>query len=204
MKLGDVLSSLGAAGCADQLEAQRGENGVVGAALAVLGSGAVEEFGVVALLDPGAAQFGQPAAQVDAGLGVGVGAGGVVDQQRRVVFVGPGGAGRREADLAEGDADVGPRALDMDLARTRQGLDGGLVDAGGFVEEVGGLAHGRAPLAWMICQGGPLGDRGHRAGWSGGVSLDPYAGPSQCRGYLQMPRAMARARRNQPKTRSLR
>src|SRR5690554_7698090 len=95
VQLRDVFSCLGTAWSARQFEAQLGQHWVVGATLAVLAGRAVETLGIAALLDPGAAQCRKTAAQVDLGLRVGVGAGGIVDQQRRVVFVSLGGSGRR-------------------------------------------------------------------------------------------------------------
>src|SRR5690554_3569165 len=107
VQLGDVLSLLRAPRRAGQVEAKPGQGRIVGATPAVVGGGAVEPFRIAALLDPGPAQLGQAPTQVDLGLGVAIGAGGVVDQQRRVLLVGTGGLCRRERDLAEGHADIG-------------------------------------------------------------------------------------------------
>src|SRR3546814_8876943 len=71
----------------------------------------VVAFDVAARLDPGAAQRGETGHDVDARGRIGIGAGGVVDAQRRLAAAG------FEIDLAHRDADAAAGARgDMDLA----------------------------------------------------------------------------------------
>ena len=97
-------------------------------------TGAALDRGVAARENPRLAHERQARVEVDAGVRVGVGAGGVVDAHRRLVRVG-------ERDLAEGHADVGAVLRGgVDLARPldRAGGDGlrktlRLVDVDGHV-----------------------------------------------------------------------
>jgi hypothetical protein len=74
---------------------------------------------VAAVGDPLRPQGGQAGADVDLGGGIGIGAGGVIDPQRRLL------GGGIEVDLAECHLDVGEAlARDMHLARGWQGAGG--------------------------------------------------------------------------------
>ena len=124
-----VRAGLGAARLALQVEAQLGELRHRQALAAVAGRRAGERLGVAALFDPAAraAAAGRRGCR-SSRVRIGVGAGGVVDEDRRILL---GAEGRRRVglrDLAHRHADVGPRALDIDLARIRQRLDRRVVD----------------------------------------------------------------------------
>ncbi len=96
------------------------EHGAAGQAV-VLGLHLAAEIAldVAARLDPRAAQLGQAGVDVDRRVGVGVGAAGIVDADRRLVRA------RLEHDLAHGDAQVRvERAGDMDLAAAGQRAGG--------------------------------------------------------------------------------
>jgi hypothetical protein len=104
-----------AARTAREVEAQAGQFGVrlAEAALAAVVGRQVGQFlGVIALGDPGGAQLRQALADVDAGGRVGIGAGAVIDRDRRIRRVG----GRALGNLAHRHADVGPAAVHVNLA----------------------------------------------------------------------------------------
>ncbi len=120
--LRDVGARLGPARRAHVGEAQGIEAGVGQAGLAELGGQAGEDLGVAALVDPARTHVRQALAQIDADLGVGIRAGGVVDEHRRVLFAAEGGGGVGEGDFPHRDADVRARAGQVDLARVRERL----------------------------------------------------------------------------------
>src|SRR6185503_10051329 len=91
-------------------------------------AGAGEPLAVAALLDPAAADRGQPRADVDLRLRVRVGAARVVHVHRRILLRAERRGRVRLRDLAHGNTDAGARALDVYLARAGKGLDRGLVD----------------------------------------------------------------------------
>jgi hypothetical protein len=143
--LRDVGAGLRAARRALQVEAQLRELRVREAFAPVERGRSGEELGVAAVLDPARTQRGQARADVDARLRIGVGTAGVVDEDGRI-RLGAEGRGRIGLrDLAHRHADVWPRALHVDLARARQGLDGGLVDVGRLGDEFRMGVHGGAP-----------------------------------------------------------
>jgi hypothetical protein len=72
-------------------EAQFVERRVGGADAAEFGGQIGQFLGVAALGDPAGAQGGQAVADVDLGRRVGVGAGAVVDEDRRVLLAAQGG-----------------------------------------------------------------------------------------------------------------
>ena len=133
--LADIHASLGAQGALDRIGELRNTARAVGArttlGLAIvlgLHLAAVVSLDIAARHDPVAAQLGQAGVDVDQRIGVGIGAGGVVDADR--------GLAAFQIDLAHGDADAaaGARA-DMDLAAAtdRAGGDAnfdGAVDVG--------------------------------------------------------------------------
>ena len=130
-----IATGPGSARRADVRKAQAVQAGVGGPAAAVLGARLHEDLGVVALLDPGLADLGQTLANIDGRLRVGIGPGGVVDRDRRVLFSAEIGRGVGQGDLAHGHADIGPAALDMDFARIRIRLDGGIIHPRGLAQE---------------------------------------------------------------------
>ncbi len=132
--LADVPALLGAARVAHMGEAHGGQLGIVQAALAEFGGQAGQALGVAAIFDPGAAHIGQALAHVDLHIGVGVGAGRIVDQHRRIDFATEGGGRDVETDLAHRHTNVRSCALHVDFLRTRKRLDRLLVDLGGFTE----------------------------------------------------------------------
>ncbi len=128
--LADVPARLGAARVAHVGEAHGGQLGIVQAALAEFGTQPRQFLGIAAILDPGAAHIGQALAHVDLHIGVGVGAGRIVDQHRRIDFATEGGGRDVETDLAHRHANVRARTLHVDFLRTRERLDRLLVDLG--------------------------------------------------------------------------
>ena len=178
--LTDVAARLGAARVAHVGEAHGGQFRIGQALLAEVRAEAGEQFGVVAVGDPLRAHVGQALAHVDGHVRIGVGAGGVVDQHRRVLFAAEVGGGVAQRDLAHRHADVRARTLDVDLARIGQGLDGLLVDPGAFAQVlVFGCAHRRGSprhaagnVGANLKQESPAARRGH---------LVPYAGTNPIR-----------------------
>ncbi|MNE37571.1 hypothetical protein D3C80_1314280 [compost metagenome] len=120
--LRDVGAGLGAARGAYVGETQGVEAGVGQARLAEFGGQAGEDFGVAALVDPARTHVRQALAQVDADVRVGVGAGGVIDEHRRVLLATEGGGRIGEGDFPYRYADVRTRAGQVDLARIRERL----------------------------------------------------------------------------------
>ena len=141
--LGDVGARLGAARRTAQVEAHGRQLGIGQAFLAVVAGRAGQQLGVAALFDPGAAQLGQAAADVDLGVRVSVGAAAIVDRQRRVLLAAEHGGRVGLLDLAERHADVGPRAGLVHLARFGQRRDGGRVHFCGGGQEFGIGVHGK-------------------------------------------------------------
>jgi hypothetical protein len=88
------------------LEAEVGQLGIALAGASIFGGRALQPLGVAARLDPGLAQGRQPLEQVDAGGGVGVGAGSVIDVDGRVLLIALQGAGGLLFDLARGISSV--------------------------------------------------------------------------------------------------
>src|SRR6266849_3915503 len=111
-------------------------------------------FRIGALLDPLRAHGRQAGANVDFDPRVGVGAGGVIDEKRRI-FLRPE-RGRRLGlnDLAHRHKKVAARAFDVNFARVRHGFDRGIIDARGLGEKLRIGVHG-APLTH-----GPQGAKG--------------------------------------------
>ena len=98
--LGDVLAGFGAAGVADVAEAVAIQLSVGQSLASVLGGEIGQLLGVAALLDPPLAKRRQALAHVHRDVGIGVGAGGVVNVNRRVLFDSVAGMGIRQGDLA--------------------------------------------------------------------------------------------------------
>ncbi len=118
--LGDVGAGVGAARRAQGREAHGVQRGVGGAAAAELRAQARQRRAVAALGDPALSQWRQARAQVNVRVRVAVRARGVVDHEGRVGLHDAEHARRlRQRDLAHRHLDVGARALDVDLARTR-------------------------------------------------------------------------------------
>ncbi|MNZ48835.1 hypothetical protein D3C78_665880 [compost metagenome] len=126
--LRDVGASLGAARVAHMVEAQLGQFGVVQPLLAEVRAQPTQALGIATGVDPGRTHIGQAFAHIDDDVGIGVGAGSVIDHHRRVGFAAKVGGGVVQADFAHRHAYVRARALDIDLARTREGLHGLLID----------------------------------------------------------------------------
>ena len=120
-----------------------GPVGLVGAAgAAELGGGAGQLLGIAALSDPTGPHGGEAAANVDLHVRVGVGAGAIVDKNRRVLFRSEGSRRIGLGNLPHRHLDVRTRALDIDLARIGQGLNGGFVHRGGGGNKLGVGVHG--------------------------------------------------------------
>ena len=136
MHLPDVLASLGAQRLAVQAgEAQFVERFVGGANAAEFGSQAGEFFDVATFGNPLGTQGGQAGTDVDLDGRVGVGAGAVVNVDRRVLFATEGGRRVVLRNFAHRHADVRARTFDINLAGIGQRLDCGLVDVGVGGEE---------------------------------------------------------------------
>ena len=141
--LGNVHAGLGAARLAVQAGEAQFVEGRIGGALAAEFAGQIgQHLGVAALLDPALAQRRQAGADVDAGGRVGVGAGTVVDVDRRVLFATEGGRRVVLRDFAHRYAQVRARTRDVDLARIGQRRDGGFVDVSVGSDEFFGGVHG--------------------------------------------------------------
>ena len=137
MHLADVLAGFGAQRLAVQAgEAQFVEFLVGGALAAEFGAQAGEFFNVATFGDPSGAQSRQAGANVDLDGRVGVGAGTVINVDRRVLFATEGGRRVVLRDFAHRHADIRPRTLDIDLAGVRQRLDRSFVDVGVGGEEL--------------------------------------------------------------------
>ena len=138
--LGDSAARSGPTRGAQVLEAQVGEGGIGLAAAPEFGTGRRELFGVAAFHDPVGPQIRQADQEVDrhplfSVRRVGVGSGGVVDEDRRVLLdplaAGGGGLGH----LAHGHPNVGPRPLHVDLAGVGKGLGDRVRKPGGLLDE---------------------------------------------------------------------
>ena len=167
--LRDVGAGLAAARRAQVLEAQVRERGVVLAGATEGGAGAVEEFRVAAGLDPGAAHVRQSPQQVDGGVGVGVGARGVVDVDRRVLLNARAAEGRRQRDLAHGYADVRSRTGDITLLRCGKGFGDLVGQADGRLDEI---LRNSAHVGSSVDRPGH-GVRGHATGGGAGAPNEP-------------------------------
>ncbi len=135
MHLGDLGARPGPAWGAGKREGQVGEAGVFLTPAAELGTGVRQGFGISPLVDPGGTDLGQAGEQVDPGARVGVGAGGIVEVDRRIFLDALPGAGRGQGHLAHGHPDVGARALRVDLARGGKGLGDLVRESGGLIGE---------------------------------------------------------------------
>ena len=112
---------------------------------------------------------------------VGVGAGGVIHQHRRVGFAAKVGRRIGQADLTHGHTYVRARAGDVDLARIGEGLGGGAIGTRGGDGGIRQLAiHCYAPLRWDA-QGTENLDNTSPCGLAFVVYLDSYAGASRFR-----------------------
>ena len=121
MDLRDVLAGFGAQRFPVQAgEAQFVECLVGGTDTAEFGGQLLQRFSVVALGDPAGAQGRQTVADVDFRLRVGVGAGAVIDKDRRVFLSTHAGGRVGLRDFAHRHLNVRAAALDINLARIRQ------------------------------------------------------------------------------------
>ncbi len=164
--LGDVAPGLRAAGFPLQVEAQLRQFRVCQPLPAVERARAAKLLRVAALLYPPIAQRRKSRADVDPRGRVGIGARGVVDEDRRVRLRAHGSRRVGLRDLAHRHADVRARSFDIDLARARQRLHGGLVDACVGSDEIRG---GRSLGLLQLCQraGRPAGEVSDNASYAG-------------------------------------
>ncbi len=106
--LRDIAAGLGAARLTHMGQAQFGKCGI-GQASTAVGRGLLgQALGVATLFDPGIAQRGKAAAQIDADGRVGVGAGAVVNVDRRILFAAHAGGRIGLGNFAHRHADVRP------------------------------------------------------------------------------------------------
>jgi len=144
--LRDIAPRQGAARLADVLETQARQLRIMLTLAAELGTRAVKQFGIPALLDPGATHIGNTLEQVDLDRGIGKGAGGVIDGDRRVLLDAVRGWSVVLLDLAHADLQVFAAALDVDLAGTGEGLGDLARQTVGLLDEILGYgAHG-----WLL------------------------------------------------------
>ena len=200
--LGDVGPRAGTARPLDVLEPEGRELRVREPLAPVLGARPVEEDGVAALFDPGLASAGEPGQEIDVGVRVRVGTGGVVDREGRVVLRAEARGRVAQHHLAHPHPDVGARALDMDLARAREGA-GDLVGqpGGAFDKRLRNCTHGgilsvRAPgRAWAApgTRAGladsartRTGGRGRKRGRWGGSFPPPASSGSGSKGFFSV------------------
>jgi len=139
--LRDILARQGAARLAGELEAQRVETLVGFTQAAVFAREFREEFGVVTLGNPGRADRFQAFAYVNLCGWIGVGARGVVHENRRVLFAAKRIGRIVLADFAHRYADVGAATGYVNFAGIRKRLDGSFVHSGFAREEFGGFVH---------------------------------------------------------------
>src|SRR5450830_1787726 len=132
--LGDVGTGLGTARVLHMGKAQRGQFGIREALLAEVRAQAGQAFGVATRLDPRRAHIAQAFAHVDDDVGVGVGAGGVVDHHGGVDLAAEIGGGHIKADFAHRHKDVRAGALHVDFLRAGKGLHGAGIDLGRFTQ----------------------------------------------------------------------
>ena len=125
-----VLPCSGAAWSAHMGKAHMIQRRIGQTGLAKLRTQPGQHLGIATLLDPASAYIRQPGAQIDSYLRVGVGAGGVIHQHRRVVLDALVSLGISQADLTHGHTDVGARTGNVDLARIGQGLGGSTISTG--------------------------------------------------------------------------
>src|SRR5690606_39634537 len=148
MHLGHVGTGQRAARQWTIAETDRVQPCVVFALASELRRQAGQRLGVATLLDPAGAQRRQPAGQVDPRVGIGVGAGGVVDRERGVLLAAEDGRRARQFDLAHRYAQVGARAGDEDLVRARdRAHDVGRQLLGLLLQRGGNGIHGVRPVA---------------------------------------------------------
>ncbi|MPM54527.1 hypothetical protein SDC9_101305 [bioreactor metagenome] len=116
-------------------EAQFVESLVGGTLAAEFGRQVGQFLGVAALDDPLGAQRRQTGADVDLRRRVGIRAGTIINVDRRILLAAEAGRRIGLRDFAHRHPEVRPRAFDVNLARIRQRLDGGLVHVGVGGEE---------------------------------------------------------------------
>ncbi|MNZ61085.1 hypothetical protein D3C78_791700 [compost metagenome] len=132
--LADVGAGLGPARIAHMGKTQLGQLGIRQTLLAEVRRQPGQALGVTTGVDPGRTHVAQAFAHVDDDIGVGVGAGSVVDQHRRIGFTAEIGRGVVQADFTHRHADVRARAFDIDFARAGERLYGLLIDLGRFTQ----------------------------------------------------------------------
>ncbi len=109
--LRQIVAGLGAARRANMREAQALGGQVAGPPAPVFAGQSIQLLTVAALLDPAGSHRLQPLANIDTRIGVGVGAGGIVNRQGRVILELAAGQGRRMlTDFTHRHPDVLPAA----------------------------------------------------------------------------------------------
>ena len=123
MELGDVAAGFGPAGAAEVAETVGVEGGVGQPFPPVFGGEVLELLGVVTFRNPAFPEGRQPLTHVDGDVGVGVGAGGVIDIDRGVVFHAGAGVGVVQGYFPHWHAEVGAAARFVHLAGVGEGAD---------------------------------------------------------------------------------
>ena len=135
--LRNVGAGLGAPWMALEIEAQLRKFRIGSAAASIRRSKVMQQFGVVAPLYPFFAQRREAGTNVDFRRRVGVRPRRVVDVNRRIFFSAHFSRRIRLADFTHRHPDIGARALDVDLARIGQRLDGRFIDMRCRAQEFG-------------------------------------------------------------------
>ena len=120
MELRDITPGLGTARFAVQAgEAQFVEGGIGGTLATKSRTQVGELLGIAALGNPASAQGGQAAPQINLCRRVGIGAGAVIDEDRRVFLAAKGSWRIVLRNLAHRHPDIRTAAGDVNLARIR-------------------------------------------------------------------------------------
>jgi hypothetical protein len=119
--LADILARQSAARLARQVEAQVVQLAVGLAGTAIFTGQSGQLLGIATFGNPGGAQCGQAALDVDIGGRVGINAAGVIHIDGRVLLAAKLGGGVALADFAHRHADVGTAAFNINLAGIGQG-----------------------------------------------------------------------------------
>ena len=148
--LGDVRPGACPPGFPDVLEPKGVQLGVVVPNTAVPRGKILQGCRVLTGLDPGFAKLGEPAAEVNFPLRVGIGTGRIVDRQGRIGLAPRFGGGVGQVDFPHGDADIRTASLQVNLPGVGQRPHHALVELGGVGEDFLGIrAHIFPWIRWV-------------------------------------------------------
>ena len=124
-----------------QIEAQGVQPGV-GQALPAIGTArSVQVIGVATLVYPGPTQLGQPSANIDTGVGIGVGTATVIHRERRILLRSEKNRRIGLSNFSKGHTNIGPAADFVYFARSGQRGDGRRIDFGCLGKKMGSGVH---------------------------------------------------------------